>query len=155
MTTIFAVIAALPTFPNISPVSGYGKTTRIENPTRCHSVSTFYFILIWSSTCFGRHTAIIRSLKLHYQSLVLHKWRVVGHVVAERCQEEWSVGHSIRVILQGVSKWLEQFQSAITAIKTHAEVSFPTWNKTASVLVLCACAIPCPSSLSVCDVTKR
>jgi len=29
----------------------------IENPTRCHSVSKFYFIFIWSSTCFGRHTA--------------------------------------------------------------------------------------------------
>jgi len=30
---------------------------RIENPTRCHSVSKFYFIFVWSSTCFGRHTA--------------------------------------------------------------------------------------------------
>jgi len=29
----------------------------IENPTRCNSVSKFYFIFIWSSTCFGRHTA--------------------------------------------------------------------------------------------------
>ena len=29
----------------------------IENPTRCQSVSKFYFIFIWSSTCFGRHTA--------------------------------------------------------------------------------------------------
>jgi len=29
----------------------------IKNPTRCNSVSKFYFILIWSSTCFGRHTA--------------------------------------------------------------------------------------------------
>ena len=28
-----------------------------ESPTRCNSVSTFYFIFIWSSTCFGRHTA--------------------------------------------------------------------------------------------------
>ena len=31
--------------------------SRIENPTRCHSVSKFYFIFIWSSTCFRRHTA--------------------------------------------------------------------------------------------------
>jgi hypothetical protein len=30
---------------------------RIENPKRCHSVSKFYFIFIWSSTYFGRHTA--------------------------------------------------------------------------------------------------
>jgi hypothetical protein len=29
----------------------------IENPTRCHSVTKFYFIFIWSSSCFGRHTA--------------------------------------------------------------------------------------------------
>jgi len=32
----------------------------IENPTRYNSVSNFYFIFIWSSTCFGRHSA-------HYQ----------------------------------------------------------------------------------------
>jgi len=29
----------------------------IVNPTRCNSVSKFYFIFIWSLTCFGRHTA--------------------------------------------------------------------------------------------------
>jgi hypothetical protein len=29
----------------------------IGNPTRCNSVSKFYFIFIWSSICFGRHTA--------------------------------------------------------------------------------------------------
>ena len=28
-----------------------------KNPTRCNSVSKFYFIFIRSSTCFGRHTA--------------------------------------------------------------------------------------------------
>ena len=32
---------------------------------------------------------------------------------------------------------------------------FATWNETAGVQVLCACAIPLPSSLSDCDVTKR
>ena len=32
---------------------------------------------------------------------------------------------------------------------------FPTWNEIAGVQVLCACAIPLPSSLLVCDVTKR
>jgi len=32
-----------------------------ENPTRCNNVSKFYyFIFVWTSTCFGRHTA-------HYQ----------------------------------------------------------------------------------------
>jgi len=29
----------------------------IKNPKKCNSVSKFYFIFIWSSTCFGRHTA--------------------------------------------------------------------------------------------------
>ena len=28
-----------------------------ENPTRCNNVSEFYFIFVWSSTCFGRDTA--------------------------------------------------------------------------------------------------
>jgi len=28
-----------------------------KNPTRWNSVSKFYLIFIWSSTCFGRHTA--------------------------------------------------------------------------------------------------
>jgi hypothetical protein len=31
-------------------------TIHKENPTRCNSVSKFYFIFIWGSTCFGRHT---------------------------------------------------------------------------------------------------
>jgi len=30
--------------------------THIENPIRCHGVTKFYFIFIWSSTCFGLHT---------------------------------------------------------------------------------------------------
>jgi hypothetical protein len=34
----------------------------------------------------GDTPPIIRSLKLHKQPLVLHTWKVVGHVVAGRCQ---------------------------------------------------------------------
>jgi hypothetical protein len=34
----------------------YVKYTK-RNPTSCNSVSKFYFILIWSSTCFKRHSA--------------------------------------------------------------------------------------------------
>jgi hypothetical protein len=108
---------------------------RTENPTRCNSVSKFYFIFIWSSTCFGRQTAhhqepktalaasgfayvegcwtcscwtltgrvyftqhisgdtppIIRSLKLHWQPLVLHRWRVVGRVAGGRCQVDYTL----------------------------------------------------------------
>ena len=29
---------------------------------------------------------IIRSLKLHWQPLVFHTWKVVGHVVGGRCR---------------------------------------------------------------------
>ena len=37
----------------------------------------------------GDTPPIIRSLKLHWQPLVLHRWRVVGRVVAGRCQVEY------------------------------------------------------------------
>jgi len=40
-----------------SVASGTPCIIRIENPTRCNSVSKFYFIFIWSSKCFGRHAA--------------------------------------------------------------------------------------------------
>ena len=33
------------------------KNIHIKNPKRCTSVSKFYSIFIWSSTCFERHTA--------------------------------------------------------------------------------------------------
>jgi len=33
----------------------------------------------------GYTTPIIRSLKLHWQSLVFHTWKVVGRVVGGRC----------------------------------------------------------------------
>ena len=36
---------------------GHHSIIHTENPTRCNSVSKYYFIFIWSSTCFGRHTA--------------------------------------------------------------------------------------------------
>jgi len=35
-----------------------------KNPTRCNNVSKFYYsIFIWSSACFGRHTAHHQELK--------------------------------------------------------------------------------------------
>jgi hypothetical protein len=34
----------------------------------------------------GDTPPIIRSLKLHWQPLVFHKWNVVGRVVGGRCQ---------------------------------------------------------------------
>jgi hypothetical protein len=34
----------------------------------------------------GDTPPIIRSLKMHWQPLVFHTWKVVGHVVRGRCQ---------------------------------------------------------------------
>jgi hypothetical protein len=49
---------------------------------RCNNVSKFYYsIFIWSVTCSGDTPPIIRSLKLHWQPLVFHTWKVVGCVV--------------------------------------------------------------------------
>jgi hypothetical protein len=39
----------------------------------------------------GDTPPIIRSLKLHWQPLVLHTWRVVGRVVVGRCQVEYTL----------------------------------------------------------------
>ena len=36
----------------------------------------------------GDTTPIIRSRKLHWQPLVFYAWKVVGRVVAGRCQAE-------------------------------------------------------------------
>jgi hypothetical protein len=40
----------------------------------------------------GDTPPIIRSLKLHWQPLVFHTWKVVGCVVGERCQAVPVVG---------------------------------------------------------------
>jgi hypothetical protein len=39
----------------------------------------------------GDTPPIIRSLKLHCQLLVFHKWKVVERVVGGRCQAEYNV----------------------------------------------------------------
>jgi hypothetical protein len=36
----------------------------------------------------GDTPPIIKSLKLHWQPLVFHKWKVVGRVVGGRCQAQ-------------------------------------------------------------------
>ena len=60
-----------------------------KNPTICNNVSKiYYFIFIWSSTCFGRHTAHHQEPKIALAAFGLHTWKVVGRVVAGRCQSE-------------------------------------------------------------------
>jgi hypothetical protein len=51
---------------NSFDISGsvHHRITHIKNPTRCNSVSKFYFRFIWSLTCFGRHTSHHQELKI-------------------------------------------------------------------------------------------
>ena len=60
-----------------------------ENPTRCICVSKFIIPYLYEAHHVSGDTPhIIRSLKLHWQPLVLHTWKVVGRVVARPCQAE-------------------------------------------------------------------
>ena len=47
--------------------------------------ATAYQNLVFHQHASGYTPPIIRSLKLHYQPLILNTWRVVGRVVAGRC----------------------------------------------------------------------
>jgi hypothetical protein len=61
---------------------------RKKNPTSCKNVSTFYYsIFIWSSTCFGRHTAHHQEPKtaLAVSGFFISR-RLFGCVVGGRCQ---------------------------------------------------------------------
>jgi hypothetical protein len=60
-----------------------------KNPKRCNNVSELYnFIpyLYKAQHVSGDTPPIIRSLKLHWQPLIFHTWKVVGRVVGGRCQ---------------------------------------------------------------------
>jgi len=49
-----------------------------KNPTRCNSVSNFVIPYLYEDQHFSGETPpIIRSLKLHWQPLVFHTWKVV------------------------------------------------------------------------------
>jgi len=61
-----------------------------KNPTRCNSVSKFIIPYLYEAQHVSGNTPpIIRSLKRHWQPLELHTWKVVGRVVAGRCQAEY------------------------------------------------------------------
>ena len=63
-----------------------------KNPTRCNSLSKFIIPYLYEAqNVSGDTPSITRSLKLHKQPLVLHTWKVVGRVVAGRCQEDGRV----------------------------------------------------------------
>jgi hypothetical protein len=49
-------------------------------------IKIYYSIFILSSTCFGWHTAHHQEPKTALEASGLHTWKVVGRVVAGRCQ---------------------------------------------------------------------
>jgi hypothetical protein len=59
----------------------------IKKSTRCNSISKFFIPYLYEAQHVSGDTPpIIRSLKLHWQPLVFHTWKVVGRVVGGRCQ---------------------------------------------------------------------
>jgi len=59
-----------------------------KNPTRCSNVIKLFIIpyLYEAEHVSGDTPPIIKSLKLHWEPLVFHTWKVVGRVVGGRCQ---------------------------------------------------------------------
>ena len=60
-----------------------------KNPTRYKNVSKLYNFIpyLYKAQHVSSDTPpIIRSLKLHWQPLIFHTWKVVGRVVGGRCQ---------------------------------------------------------------------
>jgi len=49
-------------------------------------INIFILYLYEAQHVLGDTPPIIRSLKLHWQPLILHTWRVVGRVVVGRCR---------------------------------------------------------------------
>ena len=92
----------------------------IENPTRCNSVSKFYFMFIWSSTCFGRHTA-------HYQepktALAASGFAYVGG--CQTCSH-WTLSGSIYTLPDNVHQ-LHVQQPSTYAIPEAASAVLGSW----------------------------
>jgi hypothetical protein len=58
-----------------------------KKPTRCNSVSKFIIPYLYEAQhVSGEKAPIIRSLKLHWQPLIFHTWKIVGRVVGGLCQ---------------------------------------------------------------------
>ena len=58
-----------------------------KNPTRCNNISSVIIPYLYEAQHVSGDTSpIIRSLKLHWQSLGFHTWKVIGRVVGGRCQ---------------------------------------------------------------------
>jgi len=61
-----------------------------EIPTRRNNVSKLVIPYFYEAQhVSGETPPIIRSLKLHWQPLVFHTWKVVGRVAGGRCQAQY------------------------------------------------------------------
>jgi len=61
-----------------------------KNPTRCNNVPNFIIPYLYEAQrVSGETLPIIRSLKLRWQPVVFHMWKVVGRVVGGRCQAQY------------------------------------------------------------------
>ena len=81
----------------------------------------------------GDTPPIIRSLKLHQQPLVFHKWRVVRRVVAGHCQVEYEKVHCcIRIFnlhLYKAQRVSGDTPPIIRSLKLHQQpLVFHTWR---------------------------
>jgi hypothetical protein len=69
-----------------------------ENPTRCNNYQNFIILYLFEAQhVLGNTPPIIRSLKLHWQPLVFHTWKVVGRVAGGRCQAQADNVHQLHI----------------------------------------------------------
>ena len=67
---------------------------RKENPTRCNNVSKFFIPYLYEAQHISGNTPpTIRSLKLHWQPLAFHTWKVAGRVAGGCCQAQYPPVH--------------------------------------------------------------
>ena len=88
----------------------------------------------------GDTTPIIRGLKLHWQPLVVHRWKVVGRVVAGRCRLTTSTNYTSNNLPRYYEKpeagsaVLGSWRRAVCRPK-HVELHINVWNKNFDTLL--------------------
>jgi len=73
-------------YPSGCAVSQSHKNTPIQQDPTVYQ--NFISYLYEAQNVSGDTPPIIRNLKLHWQPLVFHTWKIFGRVVAGRCQAE-------------------------------------------------------------------
>jgi len=96
-------------------------------------IKIYYSIFIWSSTCFGRHTAHRQEPKTALAASGLHTWKVVGRVIAGCCQAE--------------NLWYSAWQRPVTTRPTTFHVCKP--EAASAVLGSWQWAVCCPKHVEL------